>query len=79
MTDVDPSFDEYIRLRRAEVDAALAAILPRPPDCPAVVADAMRYSVTAGGKRLRPILCLASADAIGGDRSVAMPVACAPC
>jgi geranylgeranyl diphosphate synthase type II len=77
VTDVDPPFDEYIRLRRAEVDAALAAILPRPPDCPAVVADAMRYSVTAGGKRLRPILCLASAEAIGGDRLMAMPVACA--
>ena len=74
---MDPSFDEYIRLRRTEVDAALAAILPRPPECPAVVADAMRYSVTAGGKRLRPILCLASAEAVGGDRSIAMPVACA--
>jgi geranylgeranyl diphosphate synthase, type II len=77
VTDVDPSFDEYIRLRRAEIDAALAAILPRPPECPAVVADAMRYSVTAGGKRLRPILCLASAEAVGGERSMAMPVACA--
>jgi geranylgeranyl diphosphate synthase type II len=74
---MDPSFDEYIRLRRAEVDAALAAFLPRAPECPAVVADAMRYSVTAGGKRLRPILCLASAEAVGGDRSMAMPVACA--
>ena len=74
---MDPSFDEYVRLRRTEVDAALAAILPRPPECPAVVADAMRYSVTAGGKRLRPILCLASAEAVGGDRSIAMPVACA--
>jgi geranylgeranyl diphosphate synthase, type II len=74
---MDPSFDEYVRLRRAEVDAALAAILPHPPDCPAVVADAMRYSVTAGGKRLRPILCLASAEAVGGDRSVALPAACA--
>src|SRR6188474_142846 len=74
---MDPSFDEYIRLRRTEVDAALAAILPRPPECPAVVADAMRYSVTAGGKRLRPILCLASAEAVGGHRRTAMPVACA--
>jgi|RhiMethySRZTD1v2_1073278.scaffolds.fasta_scaffold100674_3 geranylgeranyl diphosphate synthase type II len=74
---MDPSFDEYIRLRRAEVDAALTAILPRPPECPAVVADAMRYSITAGGKRLRPILCLASAEAVGGDCSMAMPVACA--
>ena len=37
----------------------------------------MRYSVMAGGKRLRPVLCLASADAVGGDRSLAMPAACA--
>ena len=74
---MDPSFDEYIRLRRGEIDAALAVILPRPPECPGVVADAMRYSVMAGGKRLRPILCLASAEAVGGDRSTAMPVACA--
>jgi geranylgeranyl diphosphate synthase type II len=74
---MDASFDEYIRLRRAEVDAALAAVLPHPPECPAVVAEAMRYSVTAGGKRLRPILCLASTEAVGGDRSLAMPVACA--
>ena len=37
----------------------------------------MRYSLTAGGKRLRPVLCLASAEAVGGDRAVAMPAACA--
>ena len=37
----------------------------------------MRYSVTAGGKRLRPVLCLASADAVGADRDLAMPAACA--
>lgn len=37
----------------------------------------MRYSVTAGGKRLRPVLCLASADAVGGHRADAMPAACA--
>ncbi len=37
----------------------------------------MRYSLLAGGKRLRPILCLASADAVGGDRSLALPAACA--
>src|SRR5262249_11648980 len=56
---------------------ALLAALPSPPSCPASVADAMRYSVTAGGKRLRPILCLASAEAVGGDRAIAMPAACA--
>src|SRR5688572_28133430 len=37
----------------------------------------MRYSLTAGGKRLRPVLCLASAEAVGGDRAAAMPAACA--
>jgi geranylgeranyl diphosphate synthase type II len=37
----------------------------------------MRYSLLAGGKRLRPILCLASADAVGGDRTMALPAACA--
>jgi geranylgeranyl diphosphate synthase type II len=37
----------------------------------------MRYSVSAGGKRLRPILCLASAEAVGGDWRQAMPAACA--
>ena len=68
---------EYLRSRQAEIEAALERALPRPPHCPAIVADAMRYSVTAGGKRLRPVLCLASAEAVGGDRAVAMPAACA--
>ena len=74
---MDLSFSEYLHARRAEIEAALAAALPPPPDCPPVLDQAMRYSVTAGGKRLRPILCLAAADAVGGDRSAAMPAACA--
>ena len=74
---MDSSFTEYLQARRVEIEAALAAALPAPPDCPSVVADAMRYSVTAGGKRLRPVLCLAAAEAVGGDRSMAMPAACA--
>ena len=68
---------EYLTTRRSEIDAALLAALPAAPACPSSVADAMRYSVTAGGKRLRPILCLASAEAVGGDYRVAMPAACA--
>ena len=68
---------EYLEACRLEIDAALESALPRPPACPAVVADAMRYSVTAGGKRLRPVLCLASAEAVGGTRADAMPAACA--
>jgi geranylgeranyl diphosphate synthase, type II len=67
----------YLDARHAEVEAALASVLPSPPDCPAVIHEAMQYSLMAGGKRLRPILCLASADAVGGDRSLAMPAACA--
>ena len=37
----------------------------------------LSYSLAAGGKRLRPILCLASAEAVGGDRALALPAACA--
>ena len=75
MTSID--LTAYLDARLAEVDAALASILPPGPDCPPVVFEAMRYSLMAGGKRLRPILCLASADAVGGDRSLALPAACA--
>ena len=55
----------FLNRARVQVDEALARILPTPPACPAIVSDAMRYSVFAGGKRLRPMLTLASADAIG--------------
>jgi len=75
MTTVD--LETYLDERRAEIEAALARVLPSPPDCPQVLHDAMTYSLLAGGKRLRPILCLASAEAVGGDRALAMPAACA--
>jgi geranylgeranyl diphosphate synthase type II len=67
----------WIVERRVDIERALASVLPWPPDCPAPVSEAMRYSLTAGGKRLRPILCLASAEAVGGDLAMAMPAACA--
>ena len=57
------SFDRYLDARRREIDAALDAALPAPPACPPRIAEAMRYSVFAGGKRLRPILTLAAAEA----------------
>jgi geranylgeranyl pyrophosphate synthase len=68
---------EYIEARRREIEAALPGYLPPVPDCPDVLREAMGYSLLGGGKRLRPILCLASCDAVGGDRAVAMPTACA--
>jgi geranylgeranyl pyrophosphate synthase len=74
-----PALGPYLAARRAEIDAALLSYLPGWPETPAVVADAMRYSVVAGGKRLRPIITLTAADAIGGSdaRTLAMPAACA--
>ena len=72
-----PALEVYLHARRAEIERALETILPVPPDCPAPVASAMRYSLLAGGKRLRPILCLAGAEAVGGRREMALPAACA--
>ena len=75
------AFDDYARRRRAAVDAALDRLLPSPPACPPLIADAMRYTVFAGGKRLRPLLTLAAADSVapGGaeDGGPALPAACA--
>ena len=77
--------DAYLRTRRTEIEAALLEWLPSPPTTPRVVAAAMRYSIEAGGKRLRPILCLAAAETVatanGADaaaaRQLALPAACA--
>jgi len=48
MTDAT-AVAEYVRARRAEVEAALSTLLPAPKDCPPPLAEAMRYSLTAGG------------------------------
>jgi geranylgeranyl diphosphate synthase type II len=57
---------DYLDRRRAEVDAALESILPRPEGPVARLSEAMRYAVFSGGKRLRPILALAACEAFGG-------------
>jgi geranylgeranyl diphosphate synthase type II len=67
----------YLAERSALVDRALDAFLPRATVKPATIHRAMRYSLFAGGKRLRPILTLAAAEACGGAASRAMPAACA--
>ena len=59
------SLATFLGAARTSVDEALERYLPTPPACPAIVSDAMRYSLFAGGKRLRPILTLAAADAVG--------------
>ena len=60
-----------------KVDQALDRWLPDEKTKPKTLHTAMRYSVFAGGKRLRPVLCLAAAEACGGTISAAMPSACA--
>lgn len=98
MTDATPDLRTWLDARRREVDAALeryvpaaavsagaGSFLPASGRAPARVAEAMRYSLFAGGKRLRSMLALAAAEAIAArdDASpadaheIAMPVACA--
>ena len=68
----------FLERARRRVDEALERHLPKPPGCPAIVAEAMRYSVFAGGKRLRPVLTLAAAEAVNRDAAdLALPAACA--
>ena len=70
-------FDDYLNTWRTRVDDALDKILPPADQAPAVIHEAMRYTVFAGGKRLRPILTLLAAKAAGGAEEEAMPAACA--
>jgi geranylgeranyl pyrophosphate synthase len=68
----------FLDRARVEVDAALDRWLPKPPACPEIISQAMRYSVFAGGKRLRPMLVLAAAEATDGAAfELALPAACA--
>jgi geranylgeranyl diphosphate synthase type II len=67
----------YVHERRAAVDRALEQALPAEDVPPATIHTAMRYSVFAGGKRLRPILVIAGAEAVGGTMEQVMPTACA--
>ena len=76
MTQTDFDLNDYLAEKRRLIDAELERLLQL-PQVPARLADAMRYSVTAGGKRLRPILCLAAADAIGETDADLLPIACA--
>jgi geranylgeranyl diphosphate synthase type II len=84
------SLAAFLEQIRIQIDEALDRRLPKPPACPTTISEAMRYSVFAGGKRLRPTLTLAAADAVEKDSlaqgaapvfgpaiDLAMPAACA--
>tara|TARA_B100001939_G_C16883900_1_gene592179 strand:- start:367 stop:1257 length:891 start_codon:yes stop_codon:yes gene_type:complete len=68
-------FKAYLSQARERVEAALDGSLA--PERPESLREAMRYSLLAGGKRLRPILCLAACELAGGDGELAMPTAVA--
>jgi geranylgeranyl pyrophosphate synthase len=86
---VAETFSGYVEARRADIETALRRVLPGPPACPGLMAEAMRYSVEAGGKRLRPLLTLAAAESVAlsldrdtpearaNVRRLSMPAACA--
>jgi geranylgeranyl diphosphate synthase type II len=82
-TTPDPTrLAEFLRDARRRVDEALDRFLPSVDEtgqaaCPARLAEAMRYSVLGGGKRLRPILAMMAAEACGADPVEALPAACA--
>ena len=67
----------YMKERTRAVDEALERSLPPETAPPETVHKAMRYSVFAGGKRLRPVLVIAGAEAVGGAMDDVMPTACA--
>src|SRR4051794_28623069 len=67
----------YLTDRQKRVERALDRFLPKETTRPATIHKAMRYSLFAGGKRLRPILTLAAAEACGGTVEAALPLAAA--
>ncbi|MEJ2725746.1 MAG: polyprenyl synthetase family protein [Deltaproteobacteria bacterium] len=66
----------YLEEKRSVVENALERFFPEPEGPAGDVVKAMRYSLFAGGKRLRPILCIAGAEAVGGEGTAVLPVAC---
>lgn len=68
---------EYMAEVRELTDARLKQLLPAETDYPAIIHEAMAYSVFAGGKRFRPVLCLAACEAVCGDKQPALDAACA--
>ena len=69
--------EETLARYASQIEEALVEALPSDPDTPPDLLEAMRYSLMAGGKRLRPILVLLAAEACGADPRDAMPAACA--
>lgn len=67
----------YLKQQTDAVNQALDRLLPLETEQPEKLHRAMRYSLFAGGKRLRPALCIAACEACGGVAAMALPAACA--
>ncbi|XP_010526739.1 PREDICTED: geranylgeranyl pyrophosphate synthase, chloroplastic/chromoplastic-like [Tarenaya hassleriana] len=75
VSDIDFDLKSYMIRKTESIDDALDAAVPLVE--PVKIHEAMRYSLLAGGKRVRPAICLAACELVGGDISAAMPSACA--
>jgi geranylgeranyl diphosphate synthase type II len=74
---VKPVLDSQLSEKRGLVEAAIERLLPSGPETPEVIARGMRYALIPGGKRFRPVLCLAACRACGGAEAAALAAACA--
>jgi geranylgeranyl diphosphate synthase type II len=70
------AIEQYLKTRAQAVEDVLNRLLPANLQSPPPIAEAMRYSLLAGGKRIRPILCLATVETLGTDWQSALPAAC---
>ncbi len=68
---------DYLGERKILVEKALKQFMPKPSGLADDVIRSMNYSLFAGGKRVRPILCIAGAEVVGGSADDVLPVACA--
>jgi geranylgeranyl diphosphate synthase type II len=70
------SVSDYLAARKADVERALEQLVPEAEAWPSSLHQAIRHSLFAGGKRLRPILAVAAAETLGGDVAAILPAAC---
>lgn len=68
---------QILEQKAKQIDKYLEQYLPSEKEYPSIIFEAMRYSVFAGGKRLRPVLLLSACETLGGDTEKAIPFACA--
>ncbi|PLX95608.1 MAG: polyprenyl synthetase [Desulfuromonas sp.] len=73
----DAVLQSYLENQLERITTALESLTPSAETLPAQLHEAMRYSLLAGGKRIRPVLLLAACEAVGGENEAALPIACA--